>query len=1222
MPTEAPSREEAIALLQKYFAPSLEQKAEREQLSLVDFCEQKFYIPETREPVVLVPHQKLMFAMMFDEAWAIRLGVPSGFVNYIYSTVKKSGKTSVASMIGRWAAEEWGIMNEIYCLGYQTSIKMADGTSRKIYEIVRDKDKGPVLSLNPYTNQLEPKRIINWYRSKLNGRKWVQLIHHLTPPRGNAKGLVGPWLTEDHPVLTPDGYVPAGQLTNGSMVVSGAMQPSNEQMSVIIGTVLGDGYLNLSNSDTKMGNSALVMLHSSDQIEWISTKVKALSGLGPSDLRYDPNRDQFSWSSNASLPLTLLREQFYAGVNGEKVVPRDLVEKYFSPLMLLTLLLDDGFNNHDGGMTVCSQGFNNEDNIWLREFLTSKGYKTYIRNHTWLNPGNERKYGNLLAVSAEAIRKLIQEVGHAIPSTMQYKFRSDMDVPFQSETWNLKRPEPFVTHIEINTENPPKHTSVFCIDVEDNHNFIGNNLVLHNCLANDLEQSRGRVYDKIVKSLKIDPRFDQLTRTIPNYWRIIERDLSCLPTQSVIRAVSSDYKGEAGANPTLTLWSELWGYCISGDSEILTNKGWIRADAIQGTESFAALLPDGTMRYETPSSYHTFKMNGDMVRFQHRRGDFLVTPNHRVYGQYIKNTRDKAKAEARGWWFERADDLANGKYSVGWLRADCAGLLGETAATQEDINRAKMYGYYIAEGCIEYYCYKEKREPVGILIAQSLHYNEDKHYAIGATLEALKYEPTPSERGWRVNNKTLALELSEFGKSSDKYVPDWIKFGSISVQRAFLMAYLDGDGWRAGVSGYQCCTTSKQLADDIMQIALHCGFVPRYMGEQEGRSVNQLPIHRVSLSTGPIAWQRNQNHWSTEKYNGTVHCPELENGIFYIRRNGKCTWTGNTREASTRLWDELTPVPTRKRSIRFVETYAGFEGESSLLKDQYELGRSGRRLTVDDVPEWAELFPGEELLPIWINPIARMFMYWDEGPIARRMPWQTPEYYAEEAVSLRPSAFNRLHNNYWTSAVSDFIPLEWWDRQDLSRPENKAELALILANTTAQTPSIIAADASVSNDCTGIARLTRHPSRSDEVVVWNSQKWSPTAAQPIDYDLTLKPSLIEWTKKYNVVQIAYDAYQLHHLMNQLRNDAVAWCRPFSQATDRNLSDKQLFDLIRDRKIWHFGDNDIREHLKNAAAKQSKDEDTKLRIVKKTEKEKIDLAICLSMASFEVLRLNI
>jgi len=93
-------------------------------------------------------------------------------------------------------------------------------------------------------------------------------------------------------------------------------------------------------------------------------------------------------------------------------------------------------------------------------------------------------------------------------------------------------------------------------------------------------------------------------------------------------------------------------------------------------------------------------------------------------------------------------------------------------------------------------------------------------------------------------------------------------------------------------------------------------------------------------------------------------------------------------------------------------------------------------------------------------------------------------------------------------------------------------------------------------------------------------------------------------------------------MTDLRTDAVAWCRSFSQAGDRTLSDKQLYDLIRDRRLEHSPDEDFRQHIMNSAAKQAKSEDTRLRIVKRTADGKIDLVVAASMAVFECLRLNL
>jgi len=44
-----------------------------------------------------------------------------------------------------------------------------------------------------------------------------------------------------------------------------------------------------------------------------------------------------------------------------------------------------------------------------------------------------------------------------------------------------------------------------------------------------------------------------------------------------------------------------------------------------------------------------------------------------------------------------------------------------------------------------------------------------------------------------------------------------------------------------------------------------------------------------------------------------------------------------TSENGRRLFEELTSVPTRKNSVKFIATYSGFEGESQLLMDLWKM---------------------------------------------------------------------------------------------------------------------------------------------------------------------------------------------------------------------------------------------------------------------------------------------
>lgn len=321
---------------------------------------------------------------------------------------------------------------------------------------------------------------------------------------------------------------------------------------------------------------------------------------------------------------------------------------------------------------------------------------------------------------------------------------------------------------------------------------------------------------------------------------------------------------------------------------------------------------------------------------------------------------------------------------------------------------------------------------------------------------------------------------------------------------------------------------------------------------------------------------------------------------------------GFSSEAGKRLWEEMTPVPTRARSERFIETYAGYEDESDLLLGLYHLGTDPEQGAIRvDIPGW----PFEDPSPVYVNRDAGLVMYWDDGPNARRMPWQTPEYYQLQAKILRPQNFDRLHYNYWTSSISSFMPLEWWD--SCYNPNLP-----VLDNRTF---AVIGVDASVTNDCTVATLVTRHtnPSIKRGVAIRAGRIWKPTPEHPMNYSAPggLEETIKEWCKKYNVAQVAYDSYQLHKLMTDLRMEGVAWCKPFSQGGDRMRADKQLYDLVRDRELEHYGDPDMKEHIKNAGAKQSKEEDTKFRIVKRTTDGKIDYLIGMSMAASECLRLN-
>jgi phage terminase large subunit-like protein len=330
---------------------------------------------------------------------------------------------------------------------------------------------------------------------------------------------------------------------------------------------------------------------------------------------------------------------------------------------------------------------------------------------------------------------------------------------------------------------------------------------------------------------------------------------------------------------------------------------------------------------------------------------------------------------------------------------------------------------------------------------------------------------------------------------------------------------------------------------------------------------------------------------------------------------------GAQDDAKSRMWTEMTLSPTKfGKSFRWVESYAGYMEESQILYGLWETGvKNGILLW----PERTYEVTGGEptVLEAYANPEARMFCLWNTQP---RSPWQTQEYYSSESHILHPLEFERMHRNQWITQTTTFVPMEWWDACDRSGewpeiPENQI--------------MILAADAGTMKDNFGVVVCCNHPDREkypDDVLVWYARKWvPPKGSRGLDFigtDENPGPEMeIRRLGRERVIQeIAYDEYQLHDMMSRIRKEEGLWCRRFPQGSgkhSRTVADAALYDKIRDRKIWHRGEPELREHIQNANAKID-DQERRMRIVKRVEHLKVDLAVGLSMAAYEVERLNL
>ncbi len=167
--------------------------------------------------------------------------------------------------------EKIGIM--FGCFHYGTRVVLADGRREKIGKIVDRRMPVRVLSYDPRTGTIEPRRVVNWFN---NGRADHFLQFEV---EGGAAGRRRFAATENHTIFTPHGPVRAGDLHEGSEVLVSVedYRLTDDQWQVVLGGALGGGAIRKTGTHTarfRVGHGEA----QKDYLQWKHAMLQPLAG--------------------------------------------------------------------------------------------------------------------------------------------------------------------------------------------------------------------------------------------------------------------------------------------------------------------------------------------------------------------------------------------------------------------------------------------------------------------------------------------------------------------------------------------------------------------------------------------------------------------------------------------------------------------------------------------------------------------------------------------------------------------------------------------------------------------------------------------------------------------------------------------------------------------------------------------------------------------------------
>lgn len=179
------------------------------------------------------------------------------------------------------------------------------------------------------------------------------------------------------------------------------------QRSIIIGSLLGDGYLRVVPGRQ---DALFEVNHSFSQKEYVDWKYKMLQSIcrsGPKIRHGNGGRIAYRFNTKQSAELTRLHGTFYQ--NGKKSIPRNL---RLDPIMLAVWFMDDGSMCRASDVYINTQQFSSFDQQKCRLMLSRLGIESSLNR--------DKQYWRVRFKKSSLPKLWAYVAPHIIPS-MAYK---------------------------------------------------------------------------------------------------------------------------------------------------------------------------------------------------------------------------------------------------------------------------------------------------------------------------------------------------------------------------------------------------------------------------------------------------------------------------------------------------------------------------------------------------------------------------------------------------------------------------------------------------------------------------------------------------------------------------------------------------------------------------------------------------------------------------------
>jgi recombination protein RecA len=370
--------------------------------------------------------------------------------------------------------EKIGVM--FGCFHYDARVVLADGSTEKIGKIVNQRMPVEVMSMDPETGEISPKKIVEYYN---NGEtdEWLQF----EVAAGGASGKRKFACTPNHLIFTPEGERHAFEIEEGDEVLAAVKgyDLREDQIKLLMGSLLGDGSLRFSSEH----NASFRVGHGEKQREYCEWKHEMLA---PFANKIGATGKGIGFDTIPMNQLAWLHEAVYAK-SGGRTVSDELIEQLDERSVAAWYCDDGSFSGayerwgHGKSVIYCS-ALDQQDKERLANRLEELGMgRATVRDHE-------------LLFSGERTRQFQERIAPYVHPSLDYKLHPDLRGRFQ---WDPDRSDAHLNGTRLKSRTrltaapmkvlrkyvkppTPRKMDRFDLQVEGNHTYLVDHVVVHN----------------------------------------------------------------------------------------------------------------------------------------------------------------------------------------------------------------------------------------------------------------------------------------------------------------------------------------------------------------------------------------------------------------------------------------------------------------------------------------------------------------------------------------------------------------------------------------------------------------------------------------------------------------------------------------------------------------------------------------------------------------------